>query len=63
MHFNGKLTEFEVIGIARNVRFFSLTRVDPAHVYLAADPAIKLIPSSSISPVIRNRHLARSGGP
>jgi macrolide transport system ATP-binding/permease protein len=40
MHFNGKLTEFEVIGIARNVRFFSLTRVDPAHVYLATDPAL-----------------------
>ena len=51
MHFDGKLTEFEVIGIARDVRFFSLTRVDPAHVYLAADPAmtypiIMNIPSS-----------------
>jgi len=40
MHFNGKLTEFEVIGIARNVRFFSLTRVDPTHVYLATDPTM-----------------------
>ena len=40
MHFNGKLTEFEVIGIARDVRFFSLTRVDPTHVYLATDPSM-----------------------
>jgi macrolide transport system ATP-binding/permease protein len=39
MHFDGKLTEFEVVGIARDVRFFSLTRVDPTHVYLASDPA------------------------
>ena len=38
LHFNGKLTEFEVVGIARDVRFFSLTRIDPAHVYLAPDP-------------------------
>lgn len=39
MHFTGKLTEFEVIGIAKDVRLFSLTRIDPAHVYLATDPA------------------------
>ena len=37
--FDGKLTEFEVIGIASNVRFANLTRVDPAHVYLPTDPA------------------------
>ena len=35
--FDGKLTEFEVIGIARDVRFANLTRVDPAHVYLATN--------------------------
>jgi macrolide transport system ATP-binding/permease protein len=40
MHFDGKLTEFEVIGIARDVRFANLTRTDPARVYLAADPAL-----------------------
>ncbi len=40
MHFNGKLTEFEVIGIARDVRFFSLTRLDPTHVYLATEPSM-----------------------
>jgi FtsX-like permease family len=40
MHFDGKLTEFEVIGIVKDVRFFSLTRIDPAHVYLATDPAL-----------------------
>ena len=39
MHFDGKLTQFEVIGVAKNVRFFSLTRIDPTHVYLATDPA------------------------
>lgn len=39
MHFDGKLTEFEVIGIAGDVRFANLTRTDPAHVYLASDPA------------------------
>ncbi len=40
MHFDGKLTEFEVIGIARDVRFANLTRIDPARVYLAADPVL-----------------------
>jgi predicted permease len=40
MHFDGKLTEFEVIGIARDVRFANLTRIDPARVYLASDPAL-----------------------
>jgi predicted permease len=38
LHFTGKLTEFEVVGIAKDVRFTSLTRIDPAHVYLAPDP-------------------------
>jgi hypothetical protein len=40
MHFDGKLTEFEVIGLTSDVRFFSLTHVDPAHVYLATDPSM-----------------------
>jgi hypothetical protein len=40
LHFDGKLTEFEVIGIARDVRFTNLTRIDPSHVYLATDPAL-----------------------
>jgi macrolide transport system ATP-binding/permease protein len=40
LHFDGKLTEFEVIGIARDVRFANLTRIDPARVYIAADPAL-----------------------
>jgi predicted permease len=40
MHFDGKLTEFEVIGVAADVRFANLTRIDPARVYLAADPAL-----------------------
>jgi predicted permease len=38
LHFNGKLTEFEVVGVAKDVRFTSLTRIDPTHVYLAPDP-------------------------
>ncbi len=36
-HFDGKLTDFQVIGIVKDVRFFNLTRPDPAHVYLATD--------------------------
>lgn len=40
LHFDGKLTEFEVIGIARDVRFANLTRIDPARVYLATDPIL-----------------------
>ncbi len=38
LHFTGKLTDFEVIGVAKDVRFSNLTRIDPAHVYLAPDP-------------------------
>ena len=40
LRFTGKLTDFEVVGIAKDVRFTNLTRVDPAHVYLAPDPAV-----------------------
>ena len=40
MNFDGKLTEFEIIGVVKDVRFASLTRIDPARVYLAADPAL-----------------------
>jgi predicted permease len=36
MDFTGKLTEFEVIGIVRDIRYANLTRTDPAHVYLPA---------------------------
>ncbi len=42
LHFDGKLTEYEIIGVARDVRFANLTRTDPARVYLAADPALIL---------------------
>ncbi len=38
LHFDGKQTDFEIIGIVKDVRFANLTRVDPARVYLAADP-------------------------
>lgn len=37
LHFTGKLRDFEVIGIAKDVRFTNLTRIDLAHVYLAPD--------------------------
>lgn len=40
LHFDGKLTDFEVVGVARDVRFTNLTRVDPAHLYLAPDPVL-----------------------
>ncbi len=32
--FRGKFTEFEVVGIAKDVRFANLTRIDPTHVYV-----------------------------
>jgi macrolide transport system ATP-binding/permease protein len=38
LHFTGKLTDFEVVGVAKDVRFTNLTRIDPAHVYIAPDP-------------------------
>lgn len=38
LQFTGKLTDFEVVGIDKDVRFANLTRIDPAHVYLAPDP-------------------------
>lgn len=38
LKFTGKLTDFEVVGVAKDVRFTNLTRNDPAHVYLAPDP-------------------------
>ena len=34
LEFRGKWTEFEVVGIARDVRFANLTRIDPSHVYV-----------------------------
>jgi predicted permease len=34
MDFHGTLAEFEVIGIAKDIRFANLTRTDPARVYL-----------------------------
>jgi macrolide transport system ATP-binding/permease protein len=40
LRLDGKLTEFEVIGVAKDVRFANLTRIDPARVYLAADPRL-----------------------
>jgi predicted permease len=35
----GSLTEFAVIGVVKDIRYASLTRVDPAHVYLAPKSA------------------------
>lgn len=37
LHFNGKLTEYQVIGVVADIRFANLSRVDPAHVYLNSD--------------------------
>jgi predicted lysophospholipase L1 biosynthesis ABC-type transport system permease subunit len=34
MDFRGTMSDFEVIGVAKDVRFANLSRVDPAHVYL-----------------------------
>jgi len=35
----GSLTEFEVVGVVKDIRYASLSRVDPAHVYLAPKSA------------------------
>src|SRR5215467_8186781 len=37
LRFTGKYTDFEVVGVARDVRFANPTRVDPAHVYIASN--------------------------
>jgi predicted permease len=34
LNFRGQMSEFTVIGVAKDVRFANLTRLDPAHVYL-----------------------------
>jgi macrolide transport system ATP-binding/permease protein len=39
-HFDGKLSDFEVVGLVKDVRFANLTRTDPAHVYLATDSTL-----------------------
>ena len=39
LDFRGQLSEFEVIGIARDVRTAHLSRVDPSYVYLPTDAA------------------------
>ena len=37
--FDGKYSEYEVVGIAKDVRFANITRIDPTHVYLPTEPA------------------------
>lgn len=39
LQFTGNLTEFEVVGVAADVRSANLTRIDPDHVYLPAAAA------------------------
>jgi predicted permease len=46
MNFRGKLHTFQVIGIVKDVRFVSLSRIDPAHVYLPAGSADSFSPPS-----------------
>lgn len=38
MNWRGSMAEFEVIGVAKDVRYASLSRIDAAHVYLAPTP-------------------------
>ncbi len=38
LNFRGTMTQFEVIGIAKDVRYASLSRIDLAHVYLTPKP-------------------------
>jgi ABC-type antimicrobial peptide transport system permease subunit len=44
MDFRGKLAEFYVIGVVKDVRSANLTRLDPAHVYLTPE-AGKFLPA------------------
>ena len=37
LNFRGKWAEFEVIGVAKDVRTANLSRVDPGYIYLATD--------------------------
>ena len=37
-NFNGKMAEFTVVGVVKDVRFGNITRIDPAHVYLTPEP-------------------------
>ena len=39
LRFTGQYTDFEVVGVARDVRFANPTRIDPAHVYVATNAA------------------------
>ena len=46
LQFKNKFTEFEVVGVVKDVRFANPTRVDPAHVYMpttSADPYAMLV--------------------
>jgi ABC-type antimicrobial peptide transport system permease subunit len=38
MDFRGTMSDFEVIGVVKDVRFANATRLDPAHVYLPLKP-------------------------
>jgi hypothetical protein len=38
MNFAGKMAEFAVIGVVKDVRFSNITRIDPAHLYLTPLP-------------------------
>ncbi len=40
LDFRGHLTAFEVVGVARDVRFGGLSRIDAAHVYLAGTTGV-----------------------
>jgi macrolide transport system ATP-binding/permease protein len=40
LEFDGRLTGFEVVGVAKDVRSANLSRVDPAYVYLPVRPAV-----------------------
>ncbi|MDE3197522.1 MAG: ABC transporter permease, partial [Acidobacteriota bacterium] len=56
MNFRGQMKTFDVIGVARDVRYSNLTRLDPSHVYVAGPG-----PGSSIvlRPAVDREQLAR----
>jgi len=55
LDFRGSLTEFEVVGVSKDVRFANPTRIDPVHVYLATNATQ---PNGLLFRIRGNPHLA-----
>jgi putative ABC transport system permease protein len=68
LDFRGNTAEFEVIGVAKDVRFANLTRVDPGHVYIPVkaggyEPAMLRIQGPARAALASIRGLVQSVAP